>query len=386
MITVSTDWFEQIGVDLDLYFNTNDAMYSDALAQDPNMGISGFFRPYNALGAGAGQLNNPIIFGGIGQDDDWVTNTATGTAVGTPDPDGSDINYTQAGVYNPVGVRPAGTPYSNGAVSNGWSPIGVTNNSLPLVNTLSAAGVSDFARAFVANPVMTTGFTYLDDIQVDLLVQASQADQRNSALTAPRLTLFNGQRSWISVAFAQQYVSNLIPVTGDASGAFQPQIGTVYEGFVLDIEAVISADRRYVTMNVIYGQNENVKFKDVQVQGAAGAAGDTGGTTRGASNVFTGTIQLPSLQGTEINTSVSVPDKGTILLGGQRVVDEYDIEVGVPVLSKMPFVNRFFTNRLTTKTEKNSLLLIRPEIIIQSEAERELFPNLGASLGSSGGF
>jgi type II secretory pathway component GspD/PulD (secretin) len=85
---------------------------------------------------------------------------------------------------------------------------------------------------------------------------------------------------------------------------------------------------------------------------------------------------------------VSVPDKGTIMLGGQILMNEIEIEVGVPVLSKIPIVNRFFTNRLTTRSEKTQMLLIRPEIMIQQEMEDDLFPDLRSQLGegSAGGF
>ena len=60
-------------------------------------------------------------------------------------------------------------------------------------------------------------------------------------------------------------------------------------------------------------------------------------------------------------------------------------EAGVPILSKIPYVNRFFTNRITSTEEKTLLILLRPEIIIQTENEDILFPglsddmNLGAS-------
>ncbi|MFM7809614.1 MAG: hypothetical protein ACKPEA_17060, partial [Planctomycetota bacterium] len=86
--------------------------------------------------------------------------------------------------------------------------------------------------------------------------------------------------------------------------------------------------------------------------------------------------------------SVSVPDKGTIMLGGQILMNELEVEVGVPVLSKIPIVNRFFTNRLTTRSEKTQMLLIRPEIMIQQEMEDDLFPDLRSQLGegSAGGF
>jgi len=85
-------------------------------------------------------------------------------------------------------------------------------------------------------------------------------------------------------------------------------------------------------------------------------------------------------------TTVSVPDKGSILLGGQRQTNEIEVEVGVPVLSKIPFINRFFTNRTTSKSESTLLILIRPEILIQQENEDLLFPGLSDSIGSAGAY
>ena len=206
----------------------------------------------------------------------------------------------------------------------------------------------------------------------------SAAEKRNVVLTAPRLTLFNGQRAWIAVAQATTYIGNLIPVAGDNSGAFQPVPQVVYQGFVLDVEGVISADRRYVTMTIQFALNENVSFDDITVTGAAGGGGDFGGR----SSNFEGTIQLPQLQGTQIATTVSVPDKGTALLGGSRRVTEFEVEVGVPVLSKVPWLNRLFTNRASEKVELTVLLLVRPEIIIQQENEEILFPGLEDQIGS----
>ena len=64
--------------------------------------------------------------------------------------------------------------------------------------------------------------------------------------------------------------------------------------------------------------------------------------------------------GTSIGTTITVPDKGTAVLGGQRLTTDYEVEVGVPVLSKIPIVNRFFTNRINSKTEQTLLMMIRP--------------------------
>jgi type II secretory pathway component GspD/PulD (secretin) len=67
------------------------------------------------------------------------------------------------------------------------------------------------------------------------------------------------------------------------------------------------------------------------------------------------------------------------MLGGQRLVGEIEIESGVPVLSKIPLVNRLFTNRTKIKDERTLLILIKPTIIIQSEEENQLFPGLEAN-------
>ncbi len=389
LIGVDVEWFEQIGIDFDLYFNTNPGMFDYAVDQDPNFQLRDFFFQ-NPPGPASitsdprvGQLKSPVVFNSFGNPADG-NQTATGTAIAPPTVGGAGLSYgqsgpTNGGFYNPVGVRRNGESYGGLYDSNGVSPVNVQQEGLPLIQLLGASIKGTVGAAALANPALSVGFTYLDDIQVDLLVQATQADQRAMTLTAPRLTLFNGSRSWISFGQSQSYVANVQAVTGDAAGAFQPIIQNLRTGFVLDIEAVTSADRRYVSMTVQFAQNILIKFDSQTVSGAAG-----GGDAFGRAGSFQATIQLPTIAVTQINTAVSVPDKGTILLGGRREVAETEIEVGVPVLSKIPFVNRFFTNSVTSKTETTTLLLIRPEVIIQQEAEDLLFPGLQDRLGSAG--
>ena len=121
------------------------------------------------------------------------------------------------------------------------------------------------------------------------------------------------------------------------------------------------------------GQEKTLTFG-----GAAGGAGFGGGAGAG----FAGTVELPSIITKDLWVTTSVPDKGTALLGGQRTVEEYETEVGVPILSKIPYVNRFFTNRVTSSEEVTLLILLRPEIIIQTENEDMLFPGLMDAVGA----
>ena len=366
VIGVTSDWFEQIGVDLDMYFNTNDGMFQQARQVDPNFNLSDFFFQ---SGEQQGQVKDPVIFGPVDRADGDIGNTDA-PPFGVPTDDGTGIDY----VYGPTGA-----PIRRG---DGWRPIGFTQDSSGITESLGGAipGIGGTILTSGA-AAATTGFSYLDDIQVDLLIKATQADQRNVVLTAPRLTLMNGQRSFITIAKQIAYISNVIPVVGDASTSFQPVPGYVQDGFVLDIEGVVSADRRYVTMTVHFDTSTVLGFESVEVSGAVGGTGTTGG--RGAES--TASIQLPQMQVQSIRTTVSVPDKGTILMGGQRRFEEVEIESGVPILSKIPIVNRFFTNRIDSEQELTLVMLMRPEIVIQSENEEILFPGLVDQLGNIGG-
>ena len=58
--------------------------------------------------------------------------------------------------------------------------------------------------------------------------------------------------AWIAIGTQRSYVQNLIPVTGDGSGAFQPVIGQILEGFVMRVmDAVVVIYRTEVHRSLI---------------------------------------------------------------------------------------------------------------------------------------
>lgn len=348
-LSVASEFFEQIAFDLDVYFNAENNQFRSV-----NRQLSAF---------GVGTLANE------------------GNAVYPSDLVGPRFQQTQAWVV--TGINPAtGTPtYAFQPQSylvptpSSLSVVPVTQNSAAGVNTLTQAA-GGLATALLgpggSGPALGVAATYfMDDIQVDLLLEATQADQRSVSLSAPRLTFSNGRAANILVGTQQSYVSDLTPVQGNASAAFDPTVTALTTGVTLGVRGVASADRRYVTMTVEATVGSLIGFDTVTFSGAAGGQGDAAG---GATAI--GTFQLPTISITRVNTGVTVPDRGTILLGGQRLSREVEIEVGVPVLSKLPIINRFFTNRSTIKEENTLLLLLKPTIIIQNEEEEKAFPGL----------
>lgn len=214
-------------------------------------------------------------------------------------------------------------------------------------------------------PALSVAGTFLSDIQVDFLVEATQAHEQTRQLTSPRITLWNGQRAYVVVAEMQAYVADLEPEVEEQAVAFDPTVGYIPTGTVLDVEGTVSADRRYVTLTIrpqIAQLNELVQFPVI-----ASEIDDEGNVTEGR-----GFLQLPNVTIQDLQTTVSVPDGGTLLLGGQKLSGERSRELGAPILSKVPVINRAFTNRGDVRDESTLLILVKPEIIIQREREEEL--------------
>ncbi len=84
------------------------------------------------------------------------------------------------------------------------------------------------------------------------------------------------------------------------------------------------------------------------------------------------TVQLPSFSFVTVTTTVSVPDGGTVLLGGIKRLSEGRNEFGVPILSKIPYINRLFKNVGIGRETQSLMMMVTPRIIIQEEEEDRL--------------
>ena len=73
---------------------------------------------------------------------------------------------------------------------------------------------------------------------------------------------------------------------------------------------------------------------------------------------------------------MTVPDGGTLMLGGVTIAGEINEEAGVPGLSKIPFLKRLTTNVSESNDEQVLLILVKPTILINKEIEAKNFPLL----------
>jgi len=84
------------------------------------------------------------------------------------------------------------------------------------------------------------------------------------------------------------------------------------------------------------------------------------------------TVQLPTFSFVTVSTTVSVPDGGTVLLGGIKRLSEGRNEFGVPILNKVPYINRLFKNVGIGRETQSLMMMVTPRIIIQEEEEAKL--------------
>ena len=103
-----------------------------------------------------------------------------------------------------------------------------------------------------------------------------------------------------------------------------------------------------------------------QVGGQQGQAGQQGQGGGGGAAI---TVQQPVVETVNVSTTVSVPDGGTVLMGGIKRLKEGRTMSGVPILNKIPYVSRLFKNSGVGRETESLMLMITPRIIIQEEEE-----------------
>jgi len=216
----------------------------------------------------------------------------------------------------------------------------------------------------------------LNDLQVSFLLRATQAHTDAKTLTAPKVTVLSGESASFSV---QTQVSYALPpdtttsaspgVIGSSvqSQSIQQNVNSIQVGSSLNITPIISHDKKNVLLYVITQLQDLLRMKSHMVEGPIGADG----------TVQTYTITVPETETSSVMTRVSVPDGGTLLLGGQKITAEIEKEAGVPILSKIPLLGRLFSNRSRVRDHKILLILVKPTIILQEEREAEALAAIG---------
>ncbi len=293
-------------------------------------------------------------------------------------------------------------------VTVGWNPamggftpdlnVPIRSTSYPL--TLPPFGGYQGALSPTMNGGLGVGLAFLNDIQVYMFMEAAQGDRRVNVMQAPKVTLFNGQTSTVFVSDVAFFTIGLQAFQAGGQMVFIPQnvpvpIGVSppppgvsqagQPGVSVTVQAIVSADRRFVRMNLAPTRTSITSATVPLFPVTAFITPVFEGGSQGVPIPFTQFFQQPSVSEISVQTTVAVPDGGTVVLGGLKTLAEGRSEFGPPVLSQIPYLNRLFKNVGIGRETKHIMIMVTPRIIIQSEEEFNQTGVVGGAVIPPGG-
>ncbi len=203
------------------------------------------------------------------------------------------------------------------------------------------------------------GFTFLDDLELGVVFTAVEKSAYANVLTAPRLTIYNNQRANLTLTNQIAYVKDYDVEVAQTAFIADPLVDIVQDGLVLDVRPTVSHDRKYVTLEL--RPTVAILARPIQTF-VTPLAGLT-------TNVI---IELPELEYRAAATTVRVPDRGWVVIGGLKNVTTVDRRSETPILSQIPILSFFFSKKGRSDEISDLIILLHVRIIDLDEEENRL--------------
>lgn len=227
------------------------------------------------------------------------------------------------------------------------------------------------------------GLAFLSDIQVFMFLEAVQGDRRAHIMQAPKITVYNGQTATITGTMVRPEIMGMVPNQMSNGALFMSPITVgVPFGLSMTVQPVVSPDRRFIRLNVtptLVGQAVNDPAAAIvqTVPQAIPTTLDGGILVPPLANNTQGVIIQPQQANVFIaQTTVNVPDGGTVLLGGFKFLAEERTEYGPPVLSNIPYLSRLFRNVGWSRDGSTLIYLVTARVIMVEEEENIFLGNI----------
>jgi len=255
-------------------------------------------------------------------------------------------------------IRQNGNSTFNGTVSN--------SSSLPASQNTSAWSGSN-----PANPrgmrleLAHSPFNFLGTDQINAVLTAAETEGDMQVVEHPSLTCFNGQRANASFMNQYAYISDYEVVSSN----LDPTITVLTFGNIIDVRPVVSSDRKYITLEV---RPSSVQLQGVFTEYISAPRIFTNGGDQGGGAVtpaVTYPLEMPNVLVKTLRSTVMLPDKASLLIGGfQRSLRE-NTHTGIPFLSHIPFLGRLFSRNGTYDEDRKLFYLLHAEIVDLNEKE-----------------
>jgi len=181
--------------------------------------------------------------------------------------------------------------------------------------------------------------------QLDVFISALETSDRFKVLSRPVLSVQNNKRA--SITNGQKIPVPEATITDATAGVQTAALSTTitFENVVLKLEVI-----------PLINANDEVTLEIVQVND----------TVVGEQIVANNAVPIIGTE--ELSTTVTVPDRQTIVLGG-LITEEFDkAETGLPFVSRLPVVGHAFKETDRDVTRQELLIFIQP-VVVRDEVE-----------------
>ncbi len=207
---------------------------------------------------------------------------------------------------------------------------------------------------------MALQFNKLEDYQLEGILSMVQKKQKMLSLGAPRVLAFDSQTAHTMVIDQIAYIKDVDVNQTGVSPVINPLIGSFRVGALLEIRPTVTHDRKFVILEVNPTTAKHIDSKYADLSLAQG---------------FTMVqVELPVILLSRIQTTITIPDGGSVLVGGLKKVIEQDKSIGIPLLQRIPLLNILFGRQGQSRLRSSLYVLIKSDIVIVKEEEKLTFP------------
>ncbi len=263
---------------------------------------------------------------------------------------------------NPVGLLGSSTSNGYTRLNDTISYNGTLANNMPSnSNGYSAINPSSGNRGLTLESSLRP-FNFYNVDQVNWILTASEEEVDINVLQAPSVTCFNNQRA--NAQFLQQF--SYIQSYDVVGGNFDPKIAVLNFGTTIDLRPVVSADRKFVTVDMQPTINElNGNFLETLIAPRIINAGDQSAVLGNRPYQ----LELPNVSTNRLRTTARLPNRGSVMLGGYNNSSTQRTHSGIPFLSHIPFLGRLFSRNGVYDQHSQTYFLITARIVDVAEQE-----------------
>lgn len=212
------------------------------------------------------------------------------------------------------------------------------------INEISGGANQGFDISKIATGVATGGFSYVfssGSKDINALLKSEATNNNINVISSPSLMVLNNQEASIKVGDSvpiRSSVSSNLSSTSTAGIVQTSSIQMIDTGINLSVRPRVNAGG-LVLMDILQSVNQAIT------------------TTTSTS------IDSPTIQKREIETSVAVQSGGTIVLGGLIKENNDYKRFGVPLLHEIPILGSLFGSTTRNKDKTELVVLLTPRVM-----------------------